>query len=154
MKPLSCNYLWSIKHLIMFIVQVCSEWHLRKCTFQQKGVTYTSCYMVELLTCQSAILTHVWVGICHTKDASHRMYPSHCACMLSRRKLVVLMHWRDIRANINEYVAGYLWKMMMIFAVLLINTEKDCNVQLSARHIHLTCRHSRSLKVHVSGTRN
>lgn len=53
MKPLSCNYLWCIKHLIMFIVPVCSEWHLQKCTFQQKvSHTHTSCYVVKVLTCK------------------------------------------------------------------------------------------------------
>lgn len=116
-KPSSCNYLWSwafkvitevlpqnkpeLRALFIFIVHVnlfVLSGSNGKSTFQQKVSHPYILLCGHSAYLQSASLIHVWVGICHTKDPSHRMGPSHC---VSRSKVVVLMHWHDITANLD-----------------------------------------------------
>lgn len=113
-------------------------------------------YVLILLTCKVTFLFMSSGHMPHKGPLMRNGFQSLWSCMVNRSKVVALMHWNDIKANlcINIQV-GYLWKVMMIIAVPLINGEKDCNEQPSVHYISsdkLT-QHG-PLKVHLSGSRN
>lgn len=117
-KSLSCNYLWSRAFKVItegflqnkpscegFIFLLSTStglfwWLLRKSTFQQKASHPYILDVFVVLTCKVPFLfMSEWAYA--TQRAPHAGMTSLWACAVNRSKVVVLMHWHDIKANLN-----------------------------------------------------
>lgn len=134
-----CNYWWvwafkvitELWGLYIFIVHV--DWFALngsgvKACFSKRSLPSTPCYMFIVLTCKVPFLfMSEWAYA--TQSTPHTEVISVWAGKCSWTGALT-WHQRE-----HQHVSGYLWKVMMILAVLLINSERDCNVQRSASDI-------------------
>ena len=117
-KSLSCNYLWSRAFKVItegflqnkpscegfiFLLSTSTglfQWLPPKSTFQQKVSHPYIFYVFVVLTCKVPFL-FMSERAYATQRAPHTAVISPWVCTLSGSKVVVLMHWHDIKANLN-----------------------------------------------------